>query len=47
MTGWGAALDGGLLELVRVGRVDEARSLLRGHLGLQAPEATPTEALAS
>ncbi len=47
VTGWEAALDGGLLELVRVGRVDEARSLLRGHLGLHAPENEPTEALAS
>lgn len=45
--GWGAALDGGLLELVRVGRVDEARSLLRGHLGLHAPKNASTEALAS
>lgn len=46
-TGWEAALDGGLLELVRVGRVDEARSLLRSHVGLHAPENAPTEALAS
>ena len=45
--GWEAALDGGLLELVRVGRIDEARSLLRGQLGLHAPENAPTEALAS
>ena len=45
--GWEAALDSGLLELVRVGRVDEARSLLRRHLGLDTPEAVLTEALAS
>ena len=32
--GWETALDGGLLELVRVGRVEEARTLLRDHLGL-------------
>lgn len=45
--GWEAALDSGLLELVRVGRAVEARSLLRRHLGLGAPEAADTEALAS
>ena len=45
--GWEAALDSGLLELVRVGRTVEARSLLRRHLGLGAPEASDTEALAS
>ena len=45
--GWDAALDSGLLELVRVGRVDEARSVLRGHLGLEAPDTASTEALAS
>lgn len=45
--GWDAALDSGLLELVRVGRVDEARSLLRRHLGLDLSEAAPAEALAS
>ena len=45
--GWDAALDSGLLELVRVGRAAEARSLLRCHLGLDTPEAAPTEALAS
>ena len=38
LPGWEAALDSGLLELVRVGRVDEARSLLRRHLGLDTPE---------
>ena len=45
--GWEDALDSGLLELVRVGRVDEARSLLRHHLGLDRSETAPTEALAS
>ena len=45
--GWEAALDSGLLELVRVGRTVEAKSLLRRHLGLGAPEASDTEALAS
>lgn len=47
LTGWEAALDDGLLELVRVGRTVEARSLLRRHLGLGAPQAAGTEALAS
>jgi precorrin-2 dehydrogenase/sirohydrochlorin ferrochelatase len=47
LPGWEAALDSGLLELVRVGRVDEARSLLRRHLGLDTLEATPPESLAS
>ena len=42
--GWEAALDSGLLELVRAGRIVEARSLLRRHLGLGAAD---TEALAS
>ena len=37
LPGWEAALDSGLLELVRVGRVVEARSLLRRHLGLGTP----------
>ena len=45
--GWEAALDGGLLELVRVGRINEARTRLRRHLGLDTPEASPAEALAS
>ena len=45
--GWAAALDGGLLELVRVGRKAEARSLLRRHLALDTPETDPSEALAS
>lgn len=45
--GWEAALDSGLLELVRVGRTVEAQSLLRRHLGLGAPAASDTEALAS
>ena len=47
MPGWEAALDSGMLELVRVGRIDEARSLLRRHLGLHVPENAPAEALAS
>ena len=34
IAGWDTALDDGLLELVRVGRTDEARSRLRSHLGL-------------
>ena len=45
--GWEAALDSGLLELVRAGRTVEARSLLRRHLGLGAPDGASTEALAS
>ena len=45
--GWEAALDNGLLEFVRVGRTVEARSLLRRHLRLGAPESAGTEALAS
>lgn len=45
--GWEAALDSGLLELVRAGLTVEARSLLRRHLGLPAAEADGTEALAS
>ena len=45
--GWEAALDNGLLEFVRVGRTVEARSLLRRHLRLGAPESADTEALAS
>ena len=32
--GWDSALDDGLLELVRVGRVEQARARLRSHLGL-------------
>ena len=35
---WDAALDGGLLELVRVGRIEEARTLLRSHLGLDSQQ---------
>ena len=34
VAGWDAALDDGLHELVRVGHIDEARSRLRRHLGL-------------
>ena len=45
--GWDIALDDGLLELVRSGRTDEARSRLRGHLDLDAPEAAPAKAMAS
>lgn len=45
--GWEAALDSGLLELVRVGRTVEARSLLRRHLGLGEPDAAKMKALAS
>ena len=37
VAGWNTALDDGLLGLVRVGRTDEARTLLRRHLGLDAP----------
>ena len=47
VTGWEAALDGGLLELARVGRINEARTRLRRHLGLDTPEAAPAEAIAS
>lgn len=45
--GWEAALDGGLLDLVRVGRTNEARALLQRHLGLDTLEAAPAEAMAS
>ncbi|MCY4663610.1 MAG: bifunctional precorrin-2 dehydrogenase/sirohydrochlorin ferrochelatase [Acidimicrobiaceae bacterium] len=45
--GWEAALDAGLLELVRAGRKDEARSLLRRHLQLDGSETDTAEALAS
>lgn len=44
--GWEAALDRGLLELVRAGRTGEARTLLRRHLGLSTPEAAPAPAAA-
>jgi siroheme synthase-like protein len=47
VTGWAAALDDGLLELVRVGRTGQARSLLRRHLALDTPETAPAEAMAS
>jgi precorrin-2 dehydrogenase / sirohydrochlorin ferrochelatase len=36
VSGWQEALDGGLLHLVRAGRVDEARARLRGQMGLDA-----------
>jgi len=32
--GWDTALDDGLLDLVRSGRIEQARRLLRSHLGL-------------
>ena len=47
VAGWEAALDDGLLELVRVGRTEEARSLLRLHLGLDMHQRAPAEAMAS
>ena len=47
VAGWEAALDDGLLELVRVGRTEEARSRLRLHLGLDRPAAAPAGAMAS
>ena len=47
VTGWDTALDDGLLELVRVGRSGEARSLLRRHLTLDTTETAPAEAMAS
>ena len=45
--GWEAALDEGLLELVRAGRVGTARARLRHHLGLDAPKVEPVEEMAS
>ncbi len=33
--GWSSALDGGLLELVRSGRITDARRILRSHLELE------------
>ena len=39
--GWDRALDEGLLELVRTGRIDEARRRLRSHLGLTAAPPEP------
>lgn len=47
IAGWETALDDGLLELVRVGRLDRARALLRRHLGLDEPSDLTVEALAS
>ena len=35
VTGWDAALDDGLLDLVRSGRIEEARRQLRRHLALE------------
>ena len=40
--GWDAALDDGLLELVRAGRIEAARATLRAHLGLTA-DVAPSE----
>jgi len=34
LAGWDSALDDGLLTLVRSGRIEQARTLLRNHLGL-------------
>jgi precorrin-2 dehydrogenase/sirohydrochlorin ferrochelatase len=44
ISGWDAALDDGLLELVRAGRIEAARAVLRTHVGLQtaAPAEVPT-----
>ena len=42
VAGWDAALDDGLLELVRHGRIEEARHRLRAHLKLDTVTA-PTE----
>ena len=36
VAGWDEALDDGLLELVRTGRIEAARASLRQHLGLEA-----------
>ncbi len=47
VAGWETALDDGLLELVRVGRTEEARSRLWRHLGLDVRRAAPAEAMAS
>ena len=45
VAGWDAALDDSLLELVRAGRIEAARAVLRGHLGLEAAAAgSPTPA---
>lgn len=41
ITGWDDALDADLLGLVRAGRIEDARSMLRSSLGL--PNANPTE----
>ncbi len=46
--GWEAALDDGLLELARTGRVEEARARLRSHLGLApVPESHGTHETAA
>ncbi len=36
LDGWDAALDDGVIELVRRGRIERARSVLRDHLGLSS-----------
>lgn len=43
VTGWDAALDDGLLDVVRSGRIEEARRQLRRHLALEphAAEVSP------
>jgi precorrin-2 dehydrogenase/sirohydrochlorin ferrochelatase len=38
IAGWDAALDDGLLDLVRSGRIEAARASLRRHLGLETSE---------
>ena len=47
VAGWETALDDGLLELMRVGRTEEARSRLWRHLGLDVRQPAPAEAMAS
>ena len=47
IAGWEAALDDGLLDLVRIGRTEEARSRLWRHLGLDVHQPAPAEAMAS
>lgn len=41
VAGWQEAIDGGLVELVSAGRMDEARAELRTHLGLSTPDLVP------
>ena len=47
VAGWEAALDDGLHELMRVGRIEEARTRLRGRLGLDTAQTARPDALAS